>query len=147
MEAWRCGRTRRSVDKAERVFVRRNLASMNWYIWLIIGAAIAAFLIFKQRTVVGPETAREWLKKGATVIDVRSEPEFQEKHLPRAINIPLDRLRDEIAQVAPDKEQPLLLHCRSGTRSGMGEATLKKMGYRNVFNLGSYGRAEKILSE
>jgi hypothetical protein len=34
-----------------------------------------------------------------------------------------------------------------GWRSAAGEATLKKMGYRNVFNLGSYGRAEKILSE
>jgi phage shock protein E len=125
----------------------RKLTSMNWFIWISIGAAIAAFLIFKQRTVVGPETAREWLKKGATVIDVRSEAEFQERHLPGAINIPLNRLSDEIARVAPNKDQPLLLHCLSGARSGMGEATLKKMGYRNVLNLGSYGRAEKALSE
>jgi phage shock protein E len=61
------------------------------------------------------------------------------------VNIPLDRLREEIARLAPNVEQPLLLHCLSGTRSGMGKAMLKKMGYRNVFNLGSYGRAEKIL--
>jgi phage shock protein E len=125
----------------------RKLTSMNWFIWISIGAAIAAFLIFKQRTVVGPETAREWLKKGATVIDVRSEAEFQERHLPGAINIPLNRLGDEIARLAPNKEQPLLLHCLSGARSGMGEATLREMGYRNVLNLGSYGRAEKALSE
>jgi len=115
--------------------------------WIFIGTVIAAFLIFKQVNAVKPETAREWLKKGATVIDVRSEGEFQEKHLPGTINIPLDRLGDEIARVAPNKEQPLLLHCLSGSRSAAGEATLKKMGYRNVFNLGSYGRAEKILSE
>ena len=113
--------------------------------WIIIGVAIAAFLIFKQMSVVRPGTARKWLNKGATVIDVRSEAEFQEKHLPGTTNIPLDRLSDEIARVAPNKEQPLLLHCLSGTRSGAGEATLKKMGYRNVFNLGSYSRAEKIL--
>jgi phage shock protein E len=115
--------------------------------WIFIGTVIAAFLIFKQVNAVKPETAREWLKKGATVIDVRSEAEFQERHLSGTTNVPLDRLRDEIARVAPDKEQPLLLHCLSGTRSAAGEATLKKMGYRNVFNLGSYGRAEKILSE
>ena len=113
--------------------------------WIFIGTVIVAFLIFKQVNAVKPETAREWLKKGATVIDVRSEGEFQEKHLPGAINIPLDRLGDEIGRVAPNKEQPLLLHCLSGTRSGAGEATLKKMGYRNVFNLGSYGRAEQVL--
>jgi phage shock protein E len=118
---------------------------MNRLTWIIIGVAIAAFLIFKQMSVVRPGTAREWLNKGATVIDVRSEAEFQEKHLPGTINIPLDRLSDEIARVAPNKEQPLLLHCLSGARSGMGEATLKKMGYRNVVNLGSYSRAEEIL--
>ncbi|MCX6922829.1 MAG: rhodanese-like domain-containing protein [Verrucomicrobia bacterium] len=108
---------------------------------------IAAFLIFKQLNAVKPETAREWLKKGALVIDVRSESEFQERHLPGAINIPLNRLGEEIARRAPNKEQALLLHCLSGTRSGMGTSALKKMGYQNVFNLGSYGRAEKILSE
>ena len=115
--------------------------------WIIVGTVIAAFLIFKQVNAVKPATAREWLNKGALVIDVRSESEFQERHLPGTINIPLNRLGEEIARRAPNKEQPLLLHCLSGTRSGAGEAALKKMGYRNVFNLGSYGRAEKILSE
>ncbi len=126
---------------------RRKPIYMTFTTWIVIGTVIAAFLIFKQVNAVKPETARGWLKKGATVIDVRSEAEFQEKHLPGTINIPLDRLGDEIARVAPNKEQPLLLHCLSGTRSGAGEGTLRKMGYRNVFNLGSYGRAEKILAE
>jgi len=76
---------------------------------------------------------------------VRSKGEFQERHLPGVVNIPLDRLRDEIARFAPNKEQPLLLHCLSGGRSGTGTAMLKEMGYRNVFNLGSYERAEKIM--
>ena len=113
--------------------------------WIFIGTVIAAFLIFKQVNAVKPETAREWLKRGATVIDVRSEAEFQERHLPGTTNVPLNRLGDEIARVAPKKEQPLLLHCLSGSRSAAGEALLKKMGYQNVFNLGSYGQAEKIL--
>jgi len=121
--------------------------SMNSLTWIIPGVAIVAFLIFKQLTGVRPDTARDWLAKGAKVIDVRSEGEFQERHLPGTINLPLDRLRDEIARVAPSKEQPLLLHCLSGGRSGSGTAMLKDMGYRNVFNLGSYGRAEKILKE
>jgi phage shock protein E len=115
--------------------------------WIIIGTVIAAFLIFKQLNAVKPATAREWLKKGALVIDVRSESEFQERHLPGTVNILLNRLGEEIPRHAPNKEQPLLLHCLSGTRSGAGEAALKKMGYRNVFNLGSYRRAEKILSQ
>jgi phage shock protein E len=120
---------------------------MNRLTWIIIGVAIAAFLIFKQMSVVRPGTAREWLNKGATVIDVRSEAEFQERHLPGAINIPLSRLSDEIVRCALDKEQTILLHCLSGGRSGIGKGVLKRMGYRNAFNLGSYRRAEKILAE
>ena len=114
-------------------------------IWIILIAAVIAVLLLKRLTQANPATAREWLNKGALVIDVRSEAEYREQHLPGTINIPLDRLGDEIARHAPDKEKPLLLHCRSGARSGMGTSTLKKMGYRNVLNLGSYGSAEKTL--
>ena len=115
------------------------------YTWIIIVGIIAAFVVVKNLTQASPAEAGEWLKKGALVIDVRTEAEYREKHLPGTINIPLDRLSDEIAKRAPDKEKPLLLHCRSGGRSGMGTSTLKKMGYRNVLNLGSYGSAEKVL--
>jgi phage shock protein E len=114
--------------------------------WIVLVVAIAAFLIFKRLTLMRPEAARDWLNKGARVIDVRGVGEFQERHLPGAVNIPLNRLREEISRLAPNKEQPLLLHCLSGGRSGIGTAMLKKMGYRNVFNLGSYGRAGKILA-
>jgi phage shock protein E len=118
---------------------------MNWLTWIIIGGAVAAFFLLKRLMLLRPDAAHEWLEQGAKVIDVRSEGEFRGGHLPGAINIPLDRLRDEIARIAPDKEQPLLLHCLSGTRSGLGKTSLSKMGYRNAFNLGSYGRAERIL--
>lgn len=114
-------------------------------IWIIIVVVIAAFLLVRRLSQVNPATAREWLNKGALVIDVRSEAEYRDQHLPGTINIPVDRLGDEIARQAPNKEQPLLLHCRSGTRSGMGTSALKKMGYQHVFNLGSYGQAEGIL--
>ena len=120
-------------------------AYMNLVTWIVIIGAVVAFLLLKRLSLVSPATAREWLSKGALVIDVRSEGEFQERHLPGAINIPLGRLGDEIARRAPSKEQAILLHCLSGTRSGMARTQLKKMGYCNVFNLGSYGRAEKIL--
>jgi rhodanese-related sulfurtransferase len=119
---------------------------MNWVTWIAVLGAVAAFLLLKRLTLVTQAAAREWLNKGALVIDVRSDGEFQERHLPSAVNIPLGQLREEIARHAPDKAQPLLLHCLSGTRSGMGKSALKRLGYRNVFNLGSYGRAEKILA-
>jgi phage shock protein E len=118
---------------------------MNLVTWIVIAGAVVVFLLLKRLTLVRPATAHEWLNKGALIIDVRTEGEFGERHLPRAINIPLGRLGVEIARRAPDKEQAILLHCLSGTRSGTAKALLKKMGYRSAFNLGSYGRAERIL--
>jgi phage shock protein E len=118
---------------------------MSLITWSIIVGVVAALLLLKRIAQVTPTTAHEWLSKGALVIDVRSESEYQARHLPGAINIPLDRLREEIARRAPNKEQPLLLHCLSGGRSGIGQGMLRKLGYQHVFNLGSYGRAEKIV--
>jgi rhodanese-related sulfurtransferase len=118
---------------------------MNLVTWLVIIGAVVAFLLLKRLSLVAPATARDWLNKGALVIDVRSEGEFRDRHLPRAVNIPLGRLGEEIARQAPDKDRAILLHCLSGTRSGMAKRMLKRLGYQNVFNLGSYGRAEKIL--
>jgi len=118
---------------------------MDWLTWIIIDCTLAAFLILIRLTLVGPEKAREWLDKGGSVVDLRSEDEFQKGHLRGAVNVPLDQLRDASGWLAPNKEQPLLLHSQSGVRSGMGKAMLRRMGYPNVFNLGSCGRAERIL--
>jgi phage shock protein E len=118
---------------------------MDWQVWIILAAAVAGFLVLRRLMLIRADAARDWLKKGAKIIDVRSEQEFQERHLPGAINVPLDRLGSEIAGVAPDKAQPLLLHCLSGGRSGIGKTMLRRMGYHKAYNLGSYGRAERIL--
>jgi phage shock protein E len=134
------------MDKIEQTSAARpKPAYMSIVTWIVIVGAIAAFLLVKRLTQANPATAREWLNESALVIDVRSEAEYRAQHLPGTINIPVDRLGDDIARHAPNKEQPLLLHCRSGTRSGMGTSALKKLGYRNVLNLGSYGRAAQIL--
>ena len=118
---------------------------MNLATWIVFAGAVAAFLLLRRLCLVAPAAAREWLSQGALVIDVRSEGEFQERHLPGVINIPLGQLAHDIARHAPDKERPLLLHCLSGGRSGLGQGVLKRLGYRHVFNLGSYGRAQRIV--
>lgn len=118
---------------------------MDWHILLVFAGLIAAFFLWKRLALVSPHAAREWLKQGGKVIDVRTAEEYQHRHLPGAINIPLDRLRSEIARHTPNQQTALLLHCLSGGRSGLARSMLRRMGYPNSFNLGSYGRAEKIL--
>jgi phage shock protein E len=118
---------------------------MDWTLWIIIGAVIAGVFILKRMSFVSLDTARSLLKAGALVIDVRSVGEFNAKHLPGAINIELGNIGAEIGRLAPDKEQVILLHCLSGGRSGFARQQLRRMGYKSVHNLGSYGRAEKIV--
>ena len=118
----------------------------NLLILIVVAVIVVGFVLLKNRGRVAGSEAEELLKQGALVIDVRSEGEYQGRHLPGAINIPLDRLQSEIAKHAPDKAKPLLLHCASGMRSGVGAGKLQGLGYQHVFNLGSYSQAEAVLA-
>lgn len=120
---------------------------MDWTSWGVIIAAIIAFLIWKRMSLISVAEARQWLRQGAKVIDVRSESEFRQEHLPNTVNLPLGSVRSSISTRFPNKDEPLLLHCLSGGRSGLAKRMLKGMGYRRVANLGSYSRARRVVSE
>jgi len=119
---------------------------MNWTTTLIIAAIVAVIFMMKKSGQISAKEALEKLKNGALVIDVRSAGEFSSGHLAKAINIPLDEIETDLPKRVKDKNQVLLLHCASGMRSGMAKTKLIGMGYTNAFNLGSYGRAEKIVN-
>ncbi len=69
-------------------------------------------------------------------IDVRSAAEYESGHLPGARNIEFDRIGAQIAAVTQDKDQAIVLYCKSGRRSGFAKQTLLELGYRNVHNAG-----------
>jgi phage shock protein E len=118
---------------------------MNWTFALIVGAVVVTLLVVKRVSLVSAEVARKHLQAGALVIDVRSPEEFADGHLPNAVNVPLGTLSEALPRLAQDKGQVLLLHCLSGTRSGFARQQARRMGYTQVFNLGSYGRAQQIV--
>jgi rhodanese-related sulfurtransferase len=120
------------------------MTGMNWSVVLVIGVVVALIIGLKWLGLVSAKAAQALLKKGALVIDVRSRGEFNSGHLPVAINIPLDEIETALPRRVKDKNQTLLLHCQSGTRSGMAKNKLKTLGYANIFNLGSLARARKI---
>lgn len=101
-------------------------------------------LILKKAGQISATQALAHLKNGAMLIDVRSPGEFRSGHLPAAINLPLDEIETALPRRINDKNKVLLLHCLSGTRSGIAQRKLKSLGYTNVFNLGSFARARKI---
>jgi phage shock protein E len=118
---------------------------MNWTIALIIAIAIAVIVVPRLVGRISFEDAHARMKNGALVIDVRSPGEFNSAHLPNAINVPLGEIESALPRRVIDKNQALLLHCHSGMRSGMAKKKLKRLGYTNVFNLGSYARAARIV--
>ncbi len=120
---------------------------MNWTTLLIVAAVVVVFFWIKRAGQISSKDALAYLKKGALLIDVRSPGEFKAGHLPSVINIPFGEIETLLPRRAKDKNQVLLLHCQSGTRSGAAVKQLKSMGYVNAFNLGSYGRAKSILQQ
>jgi phage shock protein E len=78
-------------------------------------------------------------------VDVRTPNEFAQSHVPGAVNVPLPDIPDGVLQRVPDKDRPLLLHCLGGGRSGLAQRPLRRAGYTRVFNLGSHGRAARIV--
>ena len=118
---------------------------MNYLPYIVLLLVVGALLFWRARSFAGAEQVKAYWRERGLVIDVRNPDEYASGHLPGALNIPLDQLRDQVTRHAPKKDQPLLLHCAGGVRSGMGKRTLEKMGYTRVLNLGSYGRAAKLL--
>ncbi|NNM88452.1 MAG: rhodanese-like domain-containing protein [Phycisphaerae bacterium] len=119
---------------------------VNWNTILLAALILAVFLALKRLGLISRRAALQHLQGGAVVVDVRSNREFQSHHLPAAVNVPLDQLHHLAPRQFPDHSRVLLLHCLSGTRSSLARRTLRQMGYSNVYNLGSYGRARRIIA-
>lgn len=75
----------------------------------------------------GNNPTKELLEKGAKIIDVRSPGEFNGGHCDGAINVPLDRIRDKVDKIKK-MNQPIVLCCASGMRSGQATSILKQAG-------------------
>jgi phage shock protein E len=120
---------------------------VNWATLAIIAVVIAAVLLLKNSGQISAQEAVAHLKNGGLAIDVRSAVEFSSGHLAGAVNIPMEQLEAARPRQEKDRDRVLLLHCRSGMRSTMARSKLKGAGYANVFNLGSFARARKIVGE
>ncbi|MDD5863961.1 MAG: rhodanese-like domain-containing protein [Firmicutes bacterium] len=70
------------------------------------------------------------------LLDVRTQEEYAQGHIPGAICVPNETIgSDEIPQL-PDKDQLILVYCRSGNRSKQAAEKLGKLGYTNIVEFG-----------
>jgi len=117
----------------------------SWIVFIVVLLLTLAYMFIKRSGQISSEEAGEYLRSGAMVIDVRSASEFDSGHILQAYNMPLDRIDVLLPSAVRDKNKVLLLHCSTGVRSGLAKKKLEGLGYKNVFNLGGYERAGKIV--
>ena len=70
------------------------------------------------------------------ILDVRTEAEYAEGHIPGAICVPNETIGDNMPEELPDKDQLILVYCRSGNRSKQASEKLAKLGYTNIKEFG-----------
>ena len=75
-------------------------------------------------------------EEGYIILDTRTQAEYDEGHIPGAIVISHDEIEEKAEQLLPDKDQLLLVYCRSGRRSKLAAEALAKLGYTNIKEFG-----------
>jgi GrxC family glutaredoxin len=112
----------------------------NWVLFL----ALIIILVLLARTWIstggvkglGPMQAVSLSNhKDAVFIDVRTDDEYREGHILHALHAPLGLLDSKLKDINKYKNRPLIVYCRSGSRSSQGGAVLKKNGFEEVYNL------------
>ena len=87
---------------------------------------------------ISMQEAVEMMEKetGYVILDVRTRQEYDSGHIPGAILIPNETIGTDELPELPDKDQLILVYCRSGNRSRQASDKLVKLGYTNVVEFG-----------
>ena len=84
--------------------------------------------------------------KAATVVDVRTDEEFNTGHYSDAVHIPFDEIPSRASELEVDKDELVVVYCRSGNRAAKAKASLEKLGYTNVINAVDQSVTENLMS-
>ena len=84
------------------------------------------------------EEAKEIMdsQEGYIILDVRTQAEYDEGHIPGAVLIPNTEIEDRAEGELPDKDQLILVYCRSGNRSKQAAQIQARLGYTNIKEFG-----------
>jgi rhodanese-related sulfurtransferase len=85
---------------------------------------------------ITPRQAQGMIIDGAVILDVRTQEEFEGGHIEGAVLLPGGEVGERAKEVLPDKNQTILVYCRSGRRSELAARELISMGYTNVYDFG-----------
>ena len=101
-------------------------------------SSLFEFLKRKEPLRMYPSVYKNNLLQGIqmVLIDVRTQEEFDERHIDGATLLPLHLLEQKAEIVFPDKDKTYVIYCRSGIRSYNALLLMKQLGYKAVFDMG-----------
>ena len=87
---------------------------------------------------IAAEEAKQLMdsEEGYIILDVRTQEEYDEGHIPGAIVISHEEIAEKAEEVVTDKDQLILVYCRSGRRSKIAAEALVELGYTNIKEFG-----------
>ena len=103
---------------------------------LLAGCAAPAEEITYRRINMDEAVTVMQEESGYIILDVRTPEEFAEKHIPGALNIPNETIGTAEIPGLPNKNQLILVYCRSGNRSKQASEKLVALGYTNIVEFG-----------
>ena len=113
---------------------------------LIVLVVLAVFVVLAKRKLAASEgnsaAVREKIKQGATTIDIRTPAEYESGHYGGAKNIPLQELKERLAEVG-DKNKAIVVYCASGMRSAQAAKILTEAGFTDVTIAGMLKKLEQ----
>lgn len=102
---------------------------------IMIAAAGAGYFFYQRAGIASADQKKEWMENGALIVDVRTPEEYRGVHYEGSVNIPLGEIESRINEFG-NKENRIVLYCRTGNRSGQAKKILEKSGFENVINAG-----------
>lgn len=107
----------------------------------IILTVYVAYRVYKYQTL--DEGLPQLIKKGAVILDVRTEKEYRTGHIEGSMNISLGEIRERYIEL--DRDKTYITVCSHGLRSVKVESILKEKGFK-VYNGGAWSDLEKSLN-
>ncbi len=119
---------------------------MSKQIIILISLFIVIFMFFffnQGSAQKDKDKMSDLIKNGAFLVDVRTEWEFAEGSAPGAVNIPLDKISQNLNKF---KDKPsIIVFCRSGNRSSQAKTILEKNGIQEVYNGGTWNDVAELV--
>ena len=109
---------------------------------VVIGLAMSFMSRGDSKGLVSYEELQQKLNDKAPIVllDVRTQEEFDNGHIPGALLLPYDEIDQKAAQLLLEKEKEIIIYCRSGRRSAIAKDSLEALGYNNVKDFGGMNR-------